>query len=137
MLAVSVLFAGAAVFGMCFNLFLFTEWTWVQPLIIALYVISSVVLFILTPKRVYYEVNRKYVKVVKYNKELIYYYSDVVYIDEELSKKKKTVYFYTNKGDERYLTFDQKGLLYQTMLNNCKNRLSKEEFAQAYPHVKL
>ena len=137
MLIASVLVAGGLVFGMCFNLFLFQEWTWVQPLIIGLYVISSVVLFVLTPRSIYYEVNRKYVMVVKYKKELIYNYADVVYINEELSEKKKTVCFYTNKGDVRYLTFDRQGLLYKTMLANCKNRISKEEFASMYPNIKF
>ena len=137
MLIVSVLVAGGAVFGMCFNLFVLQEWTWVQPFIITLYVLSSIILFILTPRSIYYEVNRKYVTVVKYRKELVYNYADVVYIDEALSEKKKTVCFYTNKGDARYITFDREGLLYKTMLANCKNRISKEEFEANYPNIKL
>ena len=137
MLIASVLIVGALVFGMCFNLFLFQEWSWKQPLIIGLYVISSVILFVLTPRSIYYEVNRKYVTVVKYRKELVYNYSDVVYIDEALSEKKKTICFYTNKGDVRYLTFDRQGLLYKTMLANCKNRINKEEFESMYPNIKF
>ena len=137
MLIVSVLVAGALVFGMCFNLFIYQEWTWVQPFIIGVYIISSIVLFILTPRSIYYEVNRKYVTVVKYRKELVYNYSDVVYINEELSEKKKTICFYTNKGHVRYLAFDREGLLYKTMLANCKSRISKEEFEATYPNIKF
>ena len=137
MLTVSVLVAGAGVFGMCYNIFLLQEWNWVQPFIIAVYVLSSIALFILMPRGIYYEVNKKYVIVVKYKKELVYNYSDVVYINEELSEKKKTICFYTNKGDVRYITFDREGLLYKTMLENCKNRISKEEFESTYPNIKF
>ena len=137
MLLASALFAGALVFGLCFNIFIFQPWTWVQPLIIGLWAVSSIVLIIVTPRKIYYEVNRKYVRVVKYGKEMVYNYSDVVYIDEEKSQRKKTICFYTNLGHERYLTFDREGLLYKTMIANCKNRLSKEEFVTSYPNVKL
>ena len=92
---------------------------------------------IITPLNIYYEVNKKYVEVTKYGKKTVYNYADVVYIDEEKSEKKKVVHFYTNKGHARYITFDQKGLLYKTMLANCKNRLSKEDFEATYPNVKL
>lgn len=137
MLLVTVLTVGAFLFLICFNLFLFNAWDWRQPLIIGAWFVSSLILFILTPRNIYYEVNKKYVSVYKYRKQTIYYFNDVVYIDEEKSLKHKTVYFYTNKGHARYLTFDKQNLLYPTMLAHCKNRLSKEEFAQNYPNVKL
>ena len=85
----------------------------------------------------YYEIQRKYVIVHKGTKKLIYYYSDVVYIAEELSERKKMITFYTKQGHIRYLAFDRKGILYKTMLSNCKNRLDKEEFERNYPKVKF
>lgn len=122
---------------MFLNTFLSWPWDWRQWLILGLWLGSGIILIIVTPLNIYYEVNRKYVVVTKYGKKLTYNYSDVVYIDEEKSKKKKVIHFYTNKGHARYLTFDQKDLLYPTMLANCKNRISKEEFTINYPNVKL
>ena len=137
MLVVSILVGAGIVFGMTFHLFLFTKWGWAQPTIIAIFAVASLVLIVLGPRAVYYEVNKKYVIVSKYGKKLMYNYADVVYIDEKLSEKKKVVHFYTNKGHTRYLVFDRQGLLYKTMLHNCKNRISEEEFHQTYPNVKF
>ncbi|MCR5506178.1 MAG: hypothetical protein K6F07_04200 [Bacilli bacterium] len=137
MLVVSILVGGGLIFAMTFHLFLFTKWTWAQPTILIIYGVASLLLLVLTPRMIYYEVNKKYVIVSKYGKKAIYYYTDVVYIDERLSEKRKTVHFYTNKGHARYIAFDQKGILYKTMLSHCKNRLSEEEFHQSYPNVKL
>ena len=95
MLTITVLFVGLALFLMCINIFLFNEWDWRQPLIIGAWLISSIVLFILTPLNVYYEVNKKYVMVIKYRKKTIYNFADVVYIDEEKSEKHKSVHFFT------------------------------------------
>lgn len=137
MLIASVLFVGVLIFLMFMNTFLTWPWDWKQWLIIGLWALSGIALMVITPFNIFYEVNKKYVEVTKYGKKTIYYYADVVYIDEEKSEKKKVVHFYTNKGHARYITFDQKGLLYKTMLANCKNRLSKEEFEINYPNIKL
>ena len=136
-LIISIVFLFFLIFLMFLNTFLSWPWDWRQWLILGLWLGSGIILIIVTPLNIYYEVNRKYVVVTKYGKKLTYNYSDVVYIDEEKSEKKKVIHFYTNKGHARYLTFDQKGLLYQTMLANCKNRISKEEFTINYPNVKL
>ena len=137
MLIASILFVGVLVFLMFMNTFLMWPWDWRQWLIIGLWALSGIALMMITPFNIFYEVNKKYVEVTKYGKKTIYHYADVVYIDEEKSEKKKVIHFYTNKGHARYVTFDQKGLLYKTMLANCKNRLSKEEFEINYPNVKL
>ena len=137
MLIASVVFVGVLVFIMFFNTFLTWPWDWKQLLIIGLWLVSGIALMIITPLNIYYEVNKKYVEVTKYGKKTVYNYADVVYIDEEKSEKKKVIHFFTNKGHARYITFDQKGLLYKTMLANCKNRLSKEDFEATYPNVKL
>ena len=122
---------------MFLNTFLTLPWDWRQWTIIGFWAVSGIALIVITPLNIYYEINKRYVVVSKYGKKTTYNYSDVVYIDEEKSEKKKVVHFYTNKGHARYITFDQKGLLYKTMLANCKNRLSKEDFEANYPNVKL
>ncbi len=134
-----VIFGGAAlIFGMTFQLFLFSfPYDWRQYAIIGVWSLTSIGLIVASFTLSYYEVYKKYVTIKKGAKEIVYYYSDVVYIDEEQSVKKKTVCFYTRQGHARYLPFDKKGILYKTMVDNCKNRLSKEEFAIKYPKVKL
>ena len=138
LIAVSLLAAGA-MFGMSFNLFLkpIKDWSAGAWVIIAVWFVLTVLLFVLALTTSYYEVNKKYVVVRRGTKRIIYYYSDVVYIDEQESIKHKTVSFYTNKGHVRYLPFDSKGVLYKVMLSQCKNRLTKEEFERRYPKVKI
>ena len=128
---------GSVLFAICFNIFLTFPWDFKQPLIIGLFLVSSIFFLVISLTANYYVVNKKYIEVKRLTKKLIYYYSDVIYIDEEKSKKKKMVHFYTRQGHPRYLTFDQKGIIYDTMIERCKNRLSKEDFERLHPDVKL
>lgn len=137
-LLIIIIIGGAAIFGMSFTLFVFTfPYDWRQYAIIGVWVLLSIGLIVVTILTSYYEVNKKYVSVKRGTKTLIYYFADVVYIDEEKSEKKKMVHFYTRQGHARYLLFDKEAILYKTMIVNCKNRLTKEEFARQYPQVKL
>ena len=124
-------------FVSCIYLFLFQTWGVVQILIIALFVIISVLMLVLSLTRNFYVIESKYLVQVKGTKEMYYYYTDVVYIDKAQSEKKKTLTFFTNKGHARYLPFDKDGKIYQTMCNKCHNLLSDEEFHNKYPNVKL
>ena len=138
-LLVIVLFGAAVMFGFTFMFFLkpIKEWDWIPYTLIGIWFFLSLGLFLITLIGSYYEVYRKYVVVHRGTKKLIYYYADVVYIDEEKSRKKKNIHFYTRQGHARYLLFDKKGMLFETMLSNCKNRMSDEEFKERYPNVKL
>ncbi len=138
-LLVVIIVGAGAIFGLTFNLFLkpIGEWDWKPWFIIAMWSVVSLGLILATIFTSYYEVNKNYVIVQKGAQRLIYNYSDVVYIDEKQSEKSKMVCFYTKQGHARYLMFDSKGILYPTMLANCKNRLSDEEFRIKYPQVKL
>ncbi len=137
LIAVTIL-AGLIIFGMTFYLFLFElPYDWRQYTIIGIYVAATIALFVAVKYTSSYEINKSYVIFNKGRKQLIYYYSDVVYIDEEKSEKRKLIHFYTRQGHARYLYFDEKNLLYKTMLQHCKNRLTKEEFERKYPNVRL
>lgn len=133
-----IILGAGLIFGLTFNLFLFTfPYDWRQFTIIGVWSVLSIALIVLTILTGYYEVQKKYVIVHKGTKKLIYYYNDVVYIDEEKSEKKKMIHFFTKQGHVRYLAFDRREILYKTMLANCKNRISKEEFQMKYPKVKM
>ena len=138
-LGIVLLLGAGMIFGMSFKLFLkpIQEWGW-QPYVIAgLYLAFAIVILILSYLFSYYEVFKKYVSVTKGGKKLIYYYSDVVYIDEKQYKKGRLIAFYTKQGDVRYLLGDKKDILFQAMMKNSPNRLNEEEFKNKYPQVKL
>ena len=68
---------------------------------------------------------------------MFYYYSDIVYIDIEKSKKKKTLIFVTNKGHVRYLVLDKEQILLDTLIEKCNNLLTLEKLKKKYPEVKI
>ncbi len=134
---VATLVSAGLLFAICFNFFLTWPWGWQPYVLLGLWIASAIFFLFITIKFNYYELQRKEVIVHRFTKTLVYNFSDIIYIDEERSLKKKTIYFYTRQGHTRYLTFDRKGLLYQAMIEKCKNRISKEEFERLYPNVKF
>ena len=131
-----ILFA-ALLFLSCINLFLFQKWNAIQFAIIGVFVIVSVLMLVLSLTRNFYVIESKYLVVVKVNKEMHYYYTDVVYIDKEQSERRKVLCFYTRQGHTRYLPFDKEGKIYTTFLNKCHNVINKEDFEKNYPNVKI
>lgn len=65
-----------------------------------------------------------------------YFWSDILYIDEEFSERKKMMCFYTKDGRDHYLAFDKKGIIYETALNKA-HLISKEEFQRRFPNKKI
>lgn len=128
---------GVLLFLSCINLFFFQDFGAVQVVIICLFVFISIFMLVLSLVRNFYVVEPKYLVVVKGTRVMNYDYSDVVYIDEETSKRKKTVYFCTNKGLVRYLPFDKDGKILNIMVSKCKNRLELDEFRRRYPNAKI
>ncbi len=128
---------GAALIFLCFSQIFLREWDFVQPLIITIFVLVMIVLLVLAVKLNYYEVNKKYLIQHKFNKDFIYYYSDVIYIDRKSSEKSKTLSFVTKNGHTMYLAFDKEGYIYKTMICECKNLVSYEELQRKFPNIKI
>ena len=135
--AIADLIFAVLIFLSCFSLFVLQEWGIVQIIIIAIFVMISIVMLVLSLTRNFYVIESNYLVTVKGYKEMYYNYKDVVYIDKAQSEKKKVLCFYTNKGHVRYLPFDKDGKIYETMCNKCRNLLSDEEFHIQYPNVNL
>lgn len=127
----------ALLFVSCINLFLFQKWNAIQIAIIAVFVVISVLMLVLSLTRNYYVIESKFLVVVKGKKEMFYHYADVVYIDKQQTEKRKVLCFYTRQGHTRYLPFDKDGKIYTAFLNKCHNVLEKEEFERKYPNVKI
>ena len=127
----------ALLFLSCINIFLFQDFGLLQIILIAVFVLISVLMLSLSLTRNFYVIEKQFLVVVRGPKELEYQYADVVYIDKAQSEKRRVLCFYTKYGHCRYLPFDKEGKIYEAMVNKCKNVLSEEEFKQQYPQVKL
>ena len=99
-------------------------------------IICGLFLYILLIKNYYVLTNSSLVH-VRFTKELVYEFNGILYIDEEYTKKHKTLLFYTNKGDSRFLILDKENIIYTTLLNKCKNLLTRDQFHVKFPNIKL
>lgn len=133
---IAFIIGGVAFFSMFFS-FYTEKWHAGQPFTIALYVAAMVLLLIISHLFNYYEVYKKYIVVKKFRKELIYYFSDILYIDQKGSEKSKTITFVTRHGHLRFLPFDKNGVAYKTMIENCHNLLTLQEIKAKFPNIKL
>lgn len=131
------LFVGAIAFFCMFFKFFTSPWEWGQILFVTVYLFIMVLLLIAHSQFVYYEIYKKYVVVKKFNKEIVYNFKDIWYIDHKDSEKSKTVCFVTKFGHIRYLTFDKEGLIYKAMLEQCTNLLTLEEIKAKFPNIKI
>lgn len=84
----------------------------------------------------YYKVDKHKLTHSKMGQIKEYYWKDILYIDEEWSKKHKMLLFYMADGKDRYLAFDKKGIIFEYALNYSR-LLSKEEFLARFPKAKL
>lgn len=96
----------------------------------------SVLFCYMSIKQTYYVIEKKRIIHVKMGKAFQYYFSEIIYVDEKWSEKHKTVLFYQKDGHSRFLAFDKNGEIYQTILERSP-LLSREEFQQRFPNVKL
>lgn len=85
----------------------------------------------------YYEIQDEALMQRRFTKQIFYYYDEVVYIDEEWSRKNGTLLFIDKRGNKHYLIMDAKGILLEQMCKKCRHLLSEEQLSGKYPHVKL
>lgn len=64
-----------------------------------------------------------------------YFWSDILYIDEEFSEKHKMMRFFDKTGREKFLMFDKKQLIYEEALKRVK-QITFEELKRRFPNVK-
>ena len=122
---------------MFFNLFYLTKWDYRQFLIIGIYSLVMVAILVFSLNTQYYEINKKDLTECKFGKKYIYFYSDIIYIDVEGSKKSKILSFVTKYGHVKYLTFDKEGKIFEAAMAKCKNLISLEEVKGKFPGIKI
>lgn len=98
--------------------------------------ISTIIFCVISITQTYYKVDKHKITHVKMGKTYEYYFKDIIYIDEEWSKKHKMLLFYQNDGKGRYLAFDKDGIIFDYALEYSK-LISREEFKMRFPNVKL
>ena len=127
----------AVVSLMFFNLFYQSKWDYRQLLIIGIYSTVMVIILILSLNTQYYEINKKDLTECKFGKKYVYFYSDIIYIDVDGSRKSRILSFVTKFGHVKYLTFDKEGKIFETVMNKCKNLISLEEVKAKFPGIKI
>lgn len=98
--------------------------------------VASVVFCVLSIVQTSYEVTSLKLVHTKMGKVSEYFWSDIIYIDEEFSARKKMLLFYTKDGRDHFLAFDKKGIIYEKALEKS-HLLSKEEFQRKFPNKKI
>ena len=98
--------------------------------------VASILFCFLSIAQTSYEVTSLKLVHTKMGKVTEYFWSDIIYIDEEFSSRKKMLLFYTKDGRDHFLAFDKKGIIYEKALEKS-HLLSKEEFQRKFPNKKI
>lgn len=122
---------------MFFNLFYLSKWGVSQFVIIGVYTLVMMAILVFSINTQYYEINKKDITECKFGKKYVYFYSDIIYIDVEGSKKSRILSFVTKYGHVKYLTFDKEGKIFDAAMNRCKNLISLQEVQGKFPGIKI
>ena len=98
--------------------------------------VMSIFFSILTIKATYYQVDKHRLIHSKMGQVKEYQWKDILYINEEWSRKHKMLLFYMADGKDRYLAFDKEGIIFEYALTYSR-LLSEEEFIARFPNAKL
>lgn len=132
---IATLIGAVLVFLGFYQVFVTSNWTAIQPILIMVYLTICICIFVAVYFNHYYEVANKEVIVKRLGKLLHYRFNEILYIDEEQSRKKKTVTFVTSRGDAVYLTYDKEGKLIEILLKECKNLITLDELKAKFPNI--
>lgn len=131
------LFSAVIVFTSCINLFLFEEWDYRQWLIIGVFLASSILILIFSLRTYFYVIEKRELIVIKFKRELVYPYSEIIYIDQNQKRKRSTITIVMKSGQIIYLIPDNKNQVYESLQKNCDDLLDKQEVMNTFPRIKL
>lgn len=131
------LFSAGIVFTSCINLFLSKEWDYRQWLIIGVFLASSLLILIFSLRTYFYVIEKRELVVIKFKRELVYPYSEIIYIDQNQKRKNSTITMVMKSGQTIYLIPDKKNQVYESLQKNCEHILSKDEVINKFPRIKL
>ena len=84
----------------------------------------------------YYEIDKHSFVMKRLFKTYEFEYKNIEFIDEENSKRKNLIIFYSKTAKMRYLIADREGKVLETLIKKCPDSLSLEEFRRAHPEEK-
>ena len=97
---------------------------------------ATAIFCVISLTQTYYEIDGAIFTHYKMGKVVEYSFSNIIYIDEEFSLKKKMFRFFTKDGQEHLLIFDKNQELFKVALKKCQ-LISKEEFQRRFPNKKM
>ena len=99
-------------------------------------IIMTVIFCVLSIRNTYYMIDGTKIAHYKMGHCDEYPYANIIYIDEEWSKKHKMLHFYMKSGKSHTLAFDKEGLIFKYATEKS-HTLSREEFRLQYPNAKM
>lgn len=119
--------------GMCFTIFFFEPFGYKQIIILASWLILSILWLVALNKNYFYTVEEKYLSVFKFKKESVYMYDEIIYLDYEYSKTHSSILFVTKLGHARYIVHDQKKQLLDILQSKCTKVKDRDSVVRQFP----
>ena len=85
----------------------------------------------------YYVIRPDGISHYRFNKERVYKYSDILYIDSKWSERHKKINLLRANGVEAFLPFDRNGTIYELMQKNCRHLLTDDQVLARFPGFKI
>ena len=98
--------------------------------------VTSILFCVISIRSTFYKVDKHKLTHSKLGQVKDYYWKDILYVNEDWSKKHKMLLFYMSDGKDRYLAFDKDGIIFEYALKYSR-MLSEEEFLARFPKAKL
>ncbi len=110
----------------------------VQDVIVLLFwaLITGLAIYILYTKN-YYILTKTDITHYKLNQVVTYSFNNILYIDEEYTKKHNTLLFYMNTGKSVFLVLDKEGEILKAVTKGAHNVISRQEFHVKFPKIRL
>ena len=100
-----------------------------------LIIVISTLFCVLSITQTYYEIEKDKIIHHKMGKVTEIKFKEILYVDEEWSKRHKMVLMYLIDGRDHYLAFDKDGIIYNTVLEKA-NLMTWEEYKIRFPNAK-
>lgn len=104
---------------------------------IIIWIVISIASYLIFTKQNYYVILKDGIVHHKRTKEVKYTYEEILYIDEEYTKKHETLLFYTSKGRPIYLVMDKDEKIFNSIKKHAKNLMTKQDYHNKFPNVSL
>ena len=111
--------------------------TLLHYLLLGAWTVVTILYLVFANRLNYYELTKRELIHYRNKNQMRYVYKDIWYIDEHYSANKKSIRFFTNQGDERYIIHDKKRIIYTELLKRCPNLLTKEAYLTKFPKLKM